>query len=190
MAQLREDNFLNPDRVVVDIGVRDGMCVADFGCGSGAFSLASARVVGPHGEVWAIDADRQMLSRLVSMARAENLENRLHILTRDVEKREGSGLPDDFVDIVIAANILFSTDDKEMLAKEVYRVLKGEINGAFGYVGKVLLIDWEDSFNGVGPPHECIVNKHDAREIFERAGFSFVQDVPAGSHHWGMIMRK
>ena len=193
MTQLRVnevETFLNPSRIIAAVGVRDGMCVADFGCGSGAFSLASARAVGNHGEVWAIDVDRPMLSRLASMANAENVETQMRVLPGDVAEYNGSGLPDVFVDVVIAANILFGVHDIGMLAKEITRILKDAPDGALGTAGRVAIIDWEDSFDGAGPPEECIVKKDEVRALFERAGFDFLQDLPAGSHHWGILMRK
>ena len=185
-----EETFLNPARIVAAAGVHEGMKVADFGCGSGFFARAAAHAVGPRGEVWAIDVDRPMLARLAALSRIEGLEAQMHVLPGNVERRGGSGLPDASVDLVIATNILFSAHNKQTLAAEILRVLKNGQAGTLGGSGRAVIIDWTDSFSGLGPPVEHIINKEAALELFIQAGFIPVQELPAGSHHWGFIVRK
>ncbi|MGH9280057.1 MAG: methyltransferase domain-containing protein [Acidimicrobiales bacterium] len=43
-------------------GIRAGATVADVGCGPGAITAAIAEVVGPTGEVWAVDRDAEALA--------------------------------------------------------------------------------------------------------------------------------
>ncbi len=55
--------FHKPERMFAPY-VREGMCVADIGCGLGYFSLGLARMVGDTGRVLAVDIQPQMLERL------------------------------------------------------------------------------------------------------------------------------
>jgi len=187
---LNAEVFLNPSRIVAATGIQTGMKVADFGCGSGFFARAAAHLVGPRGEVWAIDADRPMLARLATMALIEGVEAQLRVLPGNVERRGGSGLPDGSMDVVIVANILFSAHNHRALADEIHRVLKNNHTGAQGGFGRAVIIDWTDSFGGVGPSAEHIIGPKAAWTLFESAGFVILQELPAGSHHWGFVVGK
>ena len=65
---------------------------------------------------------------------------------------------------------------------EAYRILKSG--------GKVLVIDWTDSYGGMGPPVSDIVSSDNARYICEEAGFIFEKEFSAGTHHFGFIVKK
>jgi len=57
------------------IGVRPGDALVDFGCGSGAYSLPAARLVGEKGLVVAVDTSARKLKRLAGRAAAASLDN-------------------------------------------------------------------------------------------------------------------
>lgn len=161
--------------------MHEGMRVADFGAGSGFFTRAAARVVGAKGVVWAVDAQRDMLPRLRSLAEAEGLRN-VEVVCGNVEEVGGSNLPDAHFDLVIAANVFFSAHHRRGVVQEIRRVLKPD--------GRALITDWESSFSGMGPQEEHVITAKEARELMEKNGFAYVQDVPAGEFHWGFIVRK
>jgi len=52
------------------VGVRGGLTVLDFGCGSGNYTIPVAELVGATGRVYAVDQDRWKLRAL--MERAES----------------------------------------------------------------------------------------------------------------------
>ena len=178
---MAEFSFLNPDKAVRAAKVHAGMHVADLGTGGGFFTRSAARAVGPSGLVWAVDANRDLLLRTKALGTAEGLHN-IEIVAGNIEERGGSHLPDDEFDFVLAHNILFSARDKNTLAEEAWRILKR--------TGKALVIDWKDSFGGLGPHPSHIVTEAAARPLFESEGFTFVESVPCGAYHWGFVMRK
>ena len=47
----------NPDKIVRALGVKQGMKVADIGCGPGFFTIPLARAVGQRGAVYAVDSE-------------------------------------------------------------------------------------------------------------------------------------
>lgn len=59
--------FQDPDRILAGL-VREGMTVADIGCGMGYFSVALARMVGSGGRVIAVDLQQMMLDLLKKRA--------------------------------------------------------------------------------------------------------------------------
>jgi ubiquinone/menaquinone biosynthesis C-methylase UbiE len=178
---MEESSFLNPTKVLVSAGVHEGLKVADFGAGSGFFSRAAARLVGEAGVVWAVDAHQAMLPRLKNLSLGEGLTN-IEVVHGNVEVAGGSHLPLDGFDFVIAANLFFGVADKLTVVKEIQRVLRRG--------GRALVIDWQDSFGGLGPHPEHVVNERDLQKLFEEAGFTIVNEVSAGEYHWGFIAKK
>lgn len=172
--------FAEPRENVLKIGITDGMRIADFGAGSGAYSIASARVVGPEGKVYAIDVQNDLLTRIKNMAAKEHLNN-IDIVWGNIEVPHGTRIKDHSVDRVIISNVLFQTDHKNEVLKEARRVLKP--------TGKVAVIDWLDSFGGLGPEKKSVVGKAEALKLLDAGGFSIVSEFTAGAHHYGIVAR-
>ncbi len=179
-----ESTFLNPTRVLEAAQLHESAHVADFGCGSGFFTRAAARLVGPRGLVWAVDGHREMLPRVKNLAAAEGLHN-VEIIWGDLEHSGGSNLPAAHFDFCIVANLLFAVEKKPALVAEVSRVLKAG--------GRALVVDWSASFGGLGPQQSAVVGAQAARKLFEDGGFSVVEQpsaMPTGEYHWGFVVRK
>lgn len=175
-----ESLFLSPQTALGALSLHPGMRVADLASGAGFFTRAAARVVAP-GEVWAVDADQGLLARIKHLAVAEDLHN-IEVMQGDIERKGGSHLPAASFDLALVVNALFAARHKDAVAHEAHRILKRG--------GLALVIDWSDSHNGLGPHPTHVANEVDMRKIFEDAGFVPQGTVPAGSYHWGFILRK
>ncbi|TSC67503.1 MAG: methylase involved in ubiquinone/menaquinone biosynthesi [Parcubacteria group bacterium Gr01-1014_73] len=173
--------FSDPEKNLEQFDLQKGMRVADFGAGSGFYAFAAARLVGDKGKVFAVDIQKDLLTRLKKEAAAKKLLN-IEIVWGDLEKAGGAKLKDNSVDRLIISNLLFQIGGKENLAKEATRVLKPN--------GKVLAIDWTDSFGGLGPPDKDIFGKAAARALFENAGFVLERTIDTGVHHYGLVFVK
>ncbi len=95
--------FSDPTSNIEQFSLQYGMRVADFGAGSGFYSLAAARAVGPHGHVYALDVQKDLLAKIKNDAVKANLAN-IEVLWADVEKPGGSKLKDRSLDAVIISN--------------------------------------------------------------------------------------
>lgn len=173
--------FSNPQKIIEEFGLSEGARVADLGSGSGFYALAAAKRVGERGRVFAVDAQKEMLQKLKNEARRLRLHN-IETFWGDIEKLGGTRLADQAVDACLIANTLFFVEHKENFLAEVKRILKPG--------GQALLVDWKDSFGGMGPAPEHVIGAAEARTLFEKAGFSFERDVSAGAHHYGFIFRR
>ncbi len=177
---MEESSFLQPPAAVAAAGITEGMQVADFGAGSGFFTRAAAREVGKSGAVWAVDVHRDLLPRIKTLSDAEGLHN-VEVMHGNIEDPEGSRLPAGRFDFVIISNVLFAAQDKAAVVAEAHRVLNK--------TGRALVIDWSDSFGGLGPHPDHVVSRDEAATLFERGGFRIGRDVPAGSYHWGFVAK-
>lgn len=173
--------FIEPSKVVSYFDLRPDTQVADFGCGTGAYALAMSRAILPNGKVYAIDVQRDLLVTLKNVAHEQNVRN-IDFIWADAEKLGGTKIADGILDFVLLSNILFQTHGGYQLSLEAKRILKPG--------GQVAIIDWADSFGGLGPQMGDVVKPEEARKTFESAGFEFVKDFPAGDHHYGLIMKK
>ena len=173
--------FSNPEKVLIQFGLSERMTVADFGAGIGFYAMRAAEKVGSDGKVYAIDIQKDLLSRLANEAEKAGLDN-IETIYGDVEKQGNTSLADLSVDAVIIANTLFGMADKAGAAKEALRILKSK--------GRVLLVEWADSFAGIGPHRDHVVKKPIAKKIFTDVGFTFERFIESGEHHYGLVFRK
>lgn len=172
--------FVKPEKMVQQLGIQPGMNVADFGAGSGHYTLSAARLVGNAGRVYAIDIQRELVAKVKSKAQQEKLEN-VEVVWGDLEKEEGSKIKSNSIDLIIASNILFQVKDTSALIDEMARVLKTG--------GRVAVIDWSESFGGLGPSPDNVVDSEEAQKLFEEHDFSIDRVLDPGAHHYGFIAR-
>lgn len=173
-------DFSDPVSNLKQFDIHDGQKIADFGCGSGAYSLAAAPMT-HGGTVYALDVQQDLLKRLSDEAHRLGISN-IETVWCDVEKSGGTKLGSHSIDRVILSNILFQAEDKKSLVSEIRRVLKEN--------GKVLVIDWADSFSGMGPSAELVVPASKAEALFAESGFIKERDISPGAHHYGFIFKK
>ena len=177
---LKSAGFAHPVRNVGALGIQQGMSVADFGSGSGAYALALAQRLGNTGHVYAVDVQRDLLRRIHTEAQKHGHKN-LSVIWADLEKPGASKLADHKLDLVLISNLLFQLEDKSAPLTEAWRILKP--------AGQLAIIDWADSFGGMGPVKKDVVTKDAAQSLAQKAGFELVREFPAGAHHYGLILR-
>jgi len=172
--------FSEPEQIVAQLNLNKGSQVADIGSGTGFYSFAAAEAVGPSGRVFSLDVQKDLLERIKTEAIAKGVGN-ITTVWVDAEKPNGTRLRDASISAVIVANVLFQVEDKEGLITEVKRILSPG--------GIVLVVDWSESFGGVGPHFDQVFNKEAAENLFTSHGFSIVKIVEAGEHHYGVIFK-
>ena len=170
--------FSEPRENVLQLGLRDGMKVGDFGAGSGHYARAAAASVGTSGRVYAIDIQENILKHLKLNTHTAH-RGTIEAVWGDIERLGGTHLREASLDAVILANALFQIENRSGLLAEVKRVLKSG--------GKIMVIDWAGSYGGIGPAPEQVIAEHEAEEFFINNGFHKVKSFRAGPHHYGII---
>jgi ubiquinone/menaquinone biosynthesis C-methylase UbiE len=171
-------HFSSPKDNVLQLGLREGMKIADFGAGSGHYARAAAPIVGHGGRVYAIDVQEDVLKHL-KLNTHDHHQAIIETIWGNIEKPGGSHLRDLSLDAVILANTLFQVENRQALIAEIRRVLKPG--------GKLMVIDWAGSYGGIGPKPEHVISEHEAEAFFITGGFHKVKSFRAGSHHYGVI---
>lgn len=173
--------FVIPEVVVSQFHLREGDKVADFGSGSGFFTKVLSTHVGEEGVVHACEIQKRLVERLGELARAEGLTN-VHPLWCDLEEANGIKIADGVLDVALLVNTLFLIEDKETAVREMSRTLRSG--------GKFFVIDWTESFGGLGPMPDHVVAKATVIQLFEENGYVLEREFEAGAHHYGLAFRK
>lgn len=112
--------FLHDPVALLSPYVREGMTVADIGCGMGYFSLALASLAGESGAVIAVDIQRKMLAITARRAERAGVARRIRPVlaaSDDIAVREP-------VDFVLAFWMAHETGDVPRFFRQVFAVLK------------------------------------------------------------------
>lgn len=174
--------FSNPSSLVAQLEIMPGSSVADLGTGVGAYALLLSKKVGPTGKVYACDVQKDTLTRLENEIHALGIKN-IQTVHSNIENSLGTKLRDSSIDWVVVANVLFQIEDKHGFIQEVYRIMKPG--------GRVVVIDWSESFGNMGPHVKDVINEQEAEQKFTEQGFrKLPQVLSAGAHHYGIIFTK
>lgn len=172
--------FINPQNVVSQMGLKNGLTVVDLGAGAGFFSIAAANIVGNTGVVYAVDVQQAKLTAVSSAASQQGLKN-IQIIQADLEQPV-KAIPDASCDAVIMASILHEVKNRPMLLQNAYRVLKTG--------GLVLAVDWKAEHTIFGPALERRIAEPALEEELQKLGLKKVKSIPADMFHYAMLFQK
>lgn len=176
------NELINATTVLETVGIREGMKVADLGCGAiGHYVFRAARMVGPHGIMYAVDIQKNVLDGLRGRMDVTGVNN-VEFVWGDIERLRGVGIPDGTLDAVLIANNLSVARDRAGLGREALRLLKSG--------GTLAIIDWKPARSPFGPPPEGRISPEDAERVMEETGFRFVRTFAPGEYHYGLIFEK
>lgn len=174
-------DFVDPHATLLQLGLRDGMKVGDFGAGSGHYALAASAMVDQGGKVYAFDVQEDVVTRLRADAESKGARN-IDCVWADFEKAKATKIKDEVLDAAILSNALFQLEDKEGALKEISRVMKP---GA-----KLLVVDWTGPHGGMGPADAHVVTQSSALALLESAGFENLKSFDPGAHHYALVVTK
>lgn len=138
--------------------LKPGGVYADFGAGSGSFTLALREVVGSDGIIYAVDKDKSSLRELENAHRARfNSTSNLILLPNDFS--HPLTLPP--LDGIVMANSLHFFKDKEKILRHVRTFLKPD--------GALILVEYNVDKGNMWVPHPLTFESW--RTLTPRTGF-------------------
>jgi ubiquinone/menaquinone biosynthesis C-methylase UbiE len=169
--------FSDPDKNLAQLGLAEGMKVADLGAGTGYYSIVAGRRVGNGGRIYAVEVQKDLLDRLKSNATNEQVRN-IEVIWGSIDTIGGTKLREGLIDRAILANTLFQIEqkDRDNLALEIKRILK--------VGGKLLVVDWLPG--SPLSPKNCLPRMI-AENLFNKNSFTLEKTFNAGDHHYGLV---
>jgi len=182
ITNIKTDRFMSPMEILKNLGLEEGMQVADLGCGAGYFSIPAAKIVKEKGRVYAIDCLESALEAVRSKASIEDVEDVISLIRGNLEINGGTGITEDSINFVILKNVLSQSKKHKEILEETFRIL---LSG-----GRLLLIEWEPSKMPFGPETVNRINKEELIKLVIDVGFSMLNEFEADKYHYGIIFKK
>jgi ubiquinone/menaquinone biosynthesis C-methylase UbiE len=111
---------LKPRRdILTEADLKPGLCVLDYGCGPGSYTVIAAELVGATGKVYALDIHPLASKRVQNLASKKGLTNIETILSDCA-----TGLETGSVDVVLLYDAFHLLGDPNAVSQELHRVLR------------------------------------------------------------------
>jgi len=119
----------NAREIIASLGLKKGDLVGDFGSGGGYFALEFAKIVGPTGQVYAIDNQQKNLDFVKKRSRREALDNVAFIQA----ETEMNKIAEGSLDLLFSRNVIHHLSDPAKHLQNLKRFLKPD--------GRLAIID-------------------------------------------------
>ena len=147
----------------------------DVGCGDGFFSIPAARLVGPKGRVYCVDASGDAIDILKRKATKAGVEN----LTLRVGRAEETVFCEACADFVFFGIVLHDFHDISKVLTNARTMLKSS--------GRLVDLDWKKEPMPFGPPLGIRLTEKEAADTIEKAGFHIESTEPIGPYNYLIV---
>jgi ubiquinone/menaquinone biosynthesis C-methylase UbiE len=174
--------FLDSEKILKDIGIKEKDRFLDLGSGEGYFSVAASKAVGKDGAVYAFDVDEQSIRRLHREIAEKKLTN---IKASVVDISKMLPLADESVNLAFVSNVLHglvANSEEDSTFKEIARVT--------AYNGRLAIVEFNKQESPYGPPISIRLSPEDVETLARAYGFSKEGIQEVGPHHYAVILRK
>lgn len=113
------DMFLPRENVLLEVGIKPGFSILDYGCGPGSHTIIAAKLAGETGKVYALDIHPLAIQQIKNMSEKKKLANVETILSDCA-----TGLPDQSVDVALLYDTFHGLSEPDEVLAELHRVLK------------------------------------------------------------------
>ncbi len=173
--------FLEPKKLIQQLGILEHSIVADFGAGLGRYAEEVSKKVGPTGKVFVIDIRKKILDKVKREFEEKGIKN-VNFIQTDLEEKKSTGIKDNSVDLVIVASVLFQALKKEEIIKEAVRIIRPN--------GRILVVEWKACFSGIGPSEEEVFEEEQVLEMMKKYPVRLERNLEAGDYHYAFVFRK
>jgi ubiquinone/menaquinone biosynthesis C-methylase UbiE len=174
--------LIEPERLLGELPLKNGITFLDLGSGSGNYTLAVAEVIGKHGVVVALDLWQPGLEALEERAAAAGQHN-IRALLADISKLVPLG--EGSVDVCLMATVLHDLAEFAMAdgaLQEAHRVLKP---------GGVLAVVEFDKVEGPpGPPMRIRLTPEEVENLVAPYGFQKTRMARVGPYNYMILFTK
>lgn len=160
--------FAGRKEILEALALKEGMAVADIGCGTGLFLAALSNSVGSNGQVFAVDISPKFVKHLIARGEKESLKNVEVVLCTD----RTTELKKECIDAALVCDTYHHFEYPAQTLKSLYDALRPG--------GTLVIVDF-NRIEGKSRPwtiEHVRAGKEVFRQEIEQAGFKFVEEVP------------
>jgi len=161
-----------PEAILAEIGLGQGMSFVDIGCGEGFFTLPAAGIVGGAGQVHALDANPQAIAILREKIAQAKLTN----VNVETGRGETTVLCGECADIVFLGIVLHDFESPDKVLANAYLMTRPG--------GRLVNLDWKKEALPLGPPEHIKFSPDRAADMIRRAGFRVIETRDSGQYHY------
>lgn len=154
----------NPEEMLAQLELKEGMTVCDMGCGDGYYTMELAKRVGPSGKVFAVDIQPEMLQELSRRCQQFDLKNVDMLLGSPHDPK----LPEGKLDLILMVDVYHEFSNPVEMLAAMRQSLKAD--------GRIALVEFraEDPQVPIKPEHK--MSKKQILKEYKANGFRLVKE--------------
>jgi ubiquinone/menaquinone biosynthesis C-methylase UbiE len=179
LAELEVEKRLAP------LELKPGDIVADIGAGTGVFSRAMAKAVGPTGKVYAEDIQQALVNYIDERSKEEGIDNIVAILGEFDDPK----LPARDVDVAWFHDVLHAVEKKENILKNLVSCMKPK--------SRIAITEWVKEDQAALKFHDTLdilLSQDEAKKLLADVGFYPMKEIDghslAGISQWYIIFER
>ncbi len=154
----RRDRWMQPDKTMDAIGVKEGMVIGEVGAGTGYFTFKLSKRVGDKGAIYANDIDRSALGEVEDRCQEEGITN-IEIVVGEIDDPL---FPQKELDMVIMVYVFHDLEQPIELVNNIPPYLRAQ--------GTLVIIDQDPERYSVGASH--FLTKKEILDKMEQTPFA------------------
>ena len=176
------NSLLDVNVILTKAGLKEGMVVADLGCGAtGHFIYPASDMVGKGGRVYAVDIMRTVLETINKRKKQEAIDN-IETVWSNLEIFNATQVESGSVDIALLINTLYQSHKRVEIMRETIRMMKKD--------SFLIIVEWKNVNLPFGPPVDERVNCNQLKDSAPKLGLEFKEEFFVGQYHYGLIFQK
>ena len=175
-------NLIDTEKFFQELNLQKGISFLDVASGKGAYSLAVSDIIGPKGNVFAVDLWAEGIEMLTAAAQEMKFEN-IAAFVSDVGRR--IPVVDQSIDVCLIATALhdFVEDHSDQgVLNEIDRVIKPG--------GLLAIMEFKKIDGPPGPPIHIRLSPEEVADMLGPYGFKKRQAVEVGPYNYLILLIK
>jgi len=165
-------SWYNPEEILKQAGLQQGMVFVDVGCGDGFFTILAASIVGEKGKVYAVDSDAAAVDKLKRKVAEQKLRN----IHSEVGDAEHTVFCEHCAGVVFYSMVLHDFSDPVKVLHNAKSMLKPS--------GLLVNLDWKKLQMPFGPPLQIRFSEQQAEALITQAGLTVKNLKDIGPYHY------
>jgi ubiquinone/menaquinone biosynthesis C-methylase UbiE len=175
-------DLIDAEKFFQELNLQKGISFLDVASGRGAYSLAVSDIIGPQGNVFAVDLWAEGIEMLKTAAQERGVQN-ITAFVSDVGRR--IPVEDQSIDVCLIATALHDfVEDQIALSvlNEIVRVVKP--------AGILAVMEFKKIDGPPGPPIHIRLSPEEVTDLLGPYGFHKERTVDVGPYNYFMLMVK